>query len=757
MTAPAALKSSFDERYWDGVRRSYIPEKELTLPGTLRFHRERLADVDPITFEVVRYALINANLEHTRLIQRLSVSPIVMIARDMQTSILNEVGDLIVLGPNVQYFANAQALATKWVIENRGVSPGIQPGDIFLSNDPFIGTAHHQDTNLMMPLFVGEDLFCWIANTLHFADVGGTSPGSFCIAATDAWSDPPAFPGVKLVERDVIREDIEQLFLRQSRMRVNVQMDLRAAVTAAQTTGRRLQKIIERYGASTVKCVMERVYEGSRALLWERLAGIPDGRWSARGYVEAALPGDEGIYRYQMNLEKRGRQLIVDNRGTDPQTGAINCTFAPFSGAFLTSAIQALVPDLAGCFGGAYSAIEFAPVSGLLNCAEHPAAVSPSGAATSEVAINLSTTLVAKMLACGDSETRARMIGAPQPAFYAHIYAGLNGDGAPFVQPTSDNMIGSQGGTSTFDGIDAGGSFWLPGAIAENVEQMEESYPILCLFRRFQRGGHQGAGRHRGGLGTEICSTPWNAQHFQIELATNEGFARANGLCGGNPGGLGASRVIRGGAETDLSFSLSIEAAASDEAVLPPKTLGVALAPGDLVWWSCAATGGFGDPLLRDPQLCLQDADSGLFEPAALADIYGVALRDDSGKLQIDAEATKLLRRNLRSARLGKPAVAGDGFNKAIQQCGDSLGLSGGNWHCTSCGGELGPCDQPYKRLALRKDHPIDSFAPGFTSPHPQLAARMEFREFLCGHCGVRLDAEISLREDEPLDDVRLS
>lgn len=758
MNAPATINELESGKYWDGVRRSYIPRAELDLPQDLKLHRDTGAEVDPVTFEVVRYALINANLEHTRLIQRLAVSPIVMIARDMQTAILNEVGDLIVLGPNVQYFANSQALATKWVLENRSISPGIEEGDIFMSNDPFIGSAHHQDTNLMMPVFVDGALFCWITNTLHFADVGGTSPGSFCIAADDAWSDPPAFPAVKLVERDRIRADIEDLFLRQSRMRVNVQMDLRAAVAAAQTTARRMLQIIARYGAATVKNVMTRVFSASADLLRERLAQIPDGRWSARSYVEASVPGDRGIYRYQINLEKRGDRLYVDNRGTDRQTGAINCTFAPFSGAFMTSAIQALVPDLAGCFGGAYGCIEFKPVSGLLNCAEHPAAVSPSGAATSEVMVNLSTIVVAKMLATGDAAARSSMIGTPQPTFYSHLYAGLDASGAPFVQPTSDNMIGSQGGTAEFDGIDAGGAFWMPGAIAENVEQTEDSYPILCLFRRLQTGGHQGAGRHRGGLGTQICSTPWNAGHFQIEMATNEGFVRANGLAGGNPGGLGASRVIRGGLDWSASEPWAGIDANADEDVLPPKALGIVLAPGDLVVWTCAATGGFGDPLRRDPARCLAEAEAGLFDAAQLREIYGVVVSTEGGKLTLDSAATEALRQSMRSNRLGRsaaPTLSADDV-AGLVRTGDALGISATHWHCCGCGGELGPLDAGYKACTERRDHPIDSFAPGFESPHPDLAGRMEFREFLCGHCGTRIDTEIALKEDEPLDDVRV-
>lgn len=747
-------------RYWDGVARSYIPPARLDIAPGLKLHRGAPVDVDPVTFEVIRYALINANFEHCQLIQRLSVSPIVMIARDTQASILTEDGDLFCLGPNIQYFANSQSLATKWVLENRSASPGIRPGDMYLSNDPYVGTAHHQDTALMMPLFVGDELFCWVANTLHYSDVGGTSPGSFCINARDAWSDPPSFPGMRLVEEGRIRRDMEDIFVRQSRLRVNVLMDLRAAVTANQVTGRRIEDLIRRYGADRVKAVMRRVGDASEAIFAERLDHVPDGRWSARGYVEAALPGDEGIYRYQINLTKRDGHLYVDNLGTDPQAGAINLTFAAFSGAFLTSAVQAIAPDLAGAFGGAYRRIVFQPIAGLLNCAEHPAAVSPSGAVTSEVAINLSVHAINRMLACGDEEARARIIGAPQPAFYSQVYAGLDGQGHPFVQPTSDNMIGTQGGTALADGAEASGAFWMPGAIAENVEQVEDAYPILYLHRRFLGGADTGAGRHRGGLGIEVTVMPWGAQHFEIALATNESFARANGVLGGNPGGLGRTRIIT---QTDIAARFAageipgtIAELTGDEEPVAPKAHDIVLHEGSLVSWTGATTAGFGDPLLREPAACLRDVEQGLMPASEVERAYGVVIANTRASRTIDEAATQERRKALFVQRLGYQARPAADLPGGAVRAGDALYRDADHWLCGNCGHQHGPVTDNFKDSAVIRRSPVDRIGPGFASSLPAFAARMEFREFLCGACGVRFDTEIARTDDPVLHDLTI-
>jgi len=82
-----------------------------------------------VTFEVIRYSLMNTNLEHGQTIQRLAVSPS-RWSPGLQPSILTESGDLVFLGPYLQYFSNAQALTIKWILENRSENPGIEPGDM---------------------------------------------------------------------------------------------------------------------------------------------------------------------------------------------------------------------------------------------------------------------------------------------------------------------------------------------------------------------------------------------------------------------------------------------------------------------------------------------------------------------------------------------------------------------------------------------------------------------------------------------------
>lgn len=489
-----------DEVAWDGVARGYVPPARLQVHKGVRLHAGQPdTEVDPITYEVIRYTLLNANFEHSALIQRLCVSPITMLTRDFQASILTETGDLVFLGPNLQYFSNSHELTIKWILENRSANPGIRNGDMFLSNDPYVGAPHQPDAAVCAPVFLEGELFCWVANIMHHADVGGVMAGSFCVNARDMWDDPPAIPPIKLVEDGVIRADVEEMFMRQSRLPNNIRMDLRAAVAANRSTIDKIKTLVGRYGADVVKQVMRRTIDASEQTFIDLLAEIPDGRWSHRMYTEASTIGDRGIYRYQINIAKEGDRLIIDNEGTDPQTGAINAPYVAWAGATLAALTSIATADLAGAYGGVYRRVELRPVAGTLSTADFPAAVSIAGAYTTMLLISLAAAAVDKMLLCGSERARERIIGPSFPCFYSNIYVGQDVKDDFYVMPNTNGMMGAIAAMYGRDGIDNGGHFWIPEGVAFNVEQIEQQYPALYLFRRTLRAGADGAGRYRGG------------------------------------------------------------------------------------------------------------------------------------------------------------------------------------------------------------------------------------------------------------------
>lgn len=750
---------------WDGVTHSYIPGETLRIADSVRRHTTTADDVDPVTFEVIRYSLMNINLEHGQTLQRLCVSPVTMITRDFQPSILTQDADVVFLGPYLQYFSNSQSLTIKWILENRSEDPGISPGDMYVSNDPFVGSPHQPDAVVAAPVFVGDEIFCWTSNVLHHSDVGGSVMGSFCVDATDSFLDPPAFPPFKLVEGGKVRPDLEQMFLRQSRVPTNVHMDMRAAISANLVAVEKITTLVERYGPETVKAVMNRVLDAGETTVAERLAKIPDGTWSHRMYAEAAHTGDNATYVYQTTVRKEGEHLYVDNRGTDPQTGSINVTYSGFAGSFLAALTASLTADLAGAYGGVYRRVHFDPVPGTLSCADFPAAVSPAGMYTMETLISLASTVIGKMLACAEPDIAKLAIGPAHPAFYAMITGGATADGTPFIGTNANNMIGSLAASPAGDGVDFGGHFWIPEGTASNVEELELLWPMLYLYRRPLPGGADGAGRYRGGRGFLEASIPWNVPGLGAAVYIDESFPKVVGAFGANPGSVGHFR-LKHGSDVRKSFESGqipqdFDAIGGAEAQIAAKGPLLMVAD-DGVWeWTGANAPGFGDPLAREPQRVAVDVAVGSLPAEAAERVYGVVVAEGDA----DEQATAARRAELLAARLAAAtppaAVEVTPGGAELQLLGGELALvdhDGARQFVTVTGRALlGPATGNYKDGCAVLERPVHELAPEYATHQGRAGFTVRYREYLCPVTGRRIETEVLRQCDEPLRDVTLA
>lgn len=750
-------KASAPAIAWDGVARSYMPPPVLAIDPSLRLFDARGANVDPITFEVIRNALISANFEHGALLEKLCTSPVLLFGRDFQTSILSADGELACMGPNLQYFGNSAARTAQWTLERRSANPGIRPGDMFFSNDAYVGSPHQNDCVLLAPVFVGDELFAWVSNIIHHMDVGGAVPKQNS-GAREVWQEAPLFPSFRLVEDRIPREDLLAMFIRQSRLPLMIEADMRAAIAACEATRGKIEALVERYGAGTVGAVLAGALDAGERMFRTRLETIPDGRWSHRVYTEAAVPGDRNVYCYQINLNKRGGRLIVDNRGTDPQAGAISLTFGPFSGAVFSALTSQLAADLAGVNGGVYRCVDFDLEPGLLSSPNHPAPISYTGAAPVGACIYAAVIAVGKMISCSrDPEVRALALGPTIPHFYTN---GLEFDrpgGGLDLFSSLDGMFGSLGAMPGRDGIASGGHSWIPESIAPNIENYEHQSPLLFLYRRHLDASAEGAGRTRGGVGVEQAFIPYGIAHGRATSHMNESFPKSQGQWGGNPGSRSFFRIHRAtgivqrlarGEVPERSDEIGGEV--TPLAYKGPTEL---LGPDDVIEWASPTTAGWGDPLSRDVGRVASDAARGEILRDAATRVFGVVF-DARGEL--DPAATAALRRSMRAQRMGRDPLRDP--SPVDRPCdglvvGDALVRHAGRWACR-CGEDLGEGQANYKDNTICREAPVQQLAPEFVSDDPAMADLMVVRQWLCPGCGVRLDTELARVGDPVLHDV---
>ena len=590
--------------------------------------------------------------------------------------------------------------------------------------------------------------------------------GSFCVDAADMFTDPPAFPPFKLVSRGKVRRDLEEMFLRQSRVPTEVHMDLRAAISANRVAVRRIAALADRYGADAVKAVMNRVLDAGERTVAQRLSKIPDGRWTQRVYAEAARTGDTGIYTYQITVRKQGEHLYVDNAGTGPQAGSINVTYAGFSGAFLAALTASLTADLAGAYAGVYRRVHFEPVPGTLSCADFPAAVSPAGIYTMETLISLSGAVIGKMLACAEPEVAKLAIGPAHPVFYGFIAGGMHPTGEPFVATNADNMIGSLAASPTGDGIDFGGHFWIPEGTASNVEELELLWPMLFLYRRPLKAGADGAGRFRGGRGFVEAGIPWTVPGLAAAVYVDESFPKAVGPFGGNPGSAGRFRLKHG---TDVTARLAagevpqdFEAIGGAEAQVEAK--GPMLMMGaDAVWeWTGANAPGFGDPLARDPGQVEADIAAGALTAEAAERVYGVVPGDGATRTATEALRARRLAGRLADAIVPAVRPATVPADVALRVLAGELAVTErdgrpGEFVTVTGRAVLAPGSGNFKDGCAVRERLLRTVAPEFATREGRVGYLVRYREYLCPVTGLRVDSEIIAAGDDPLHDISMS
>ena len=745
---------------WDGVNNSYIPGPTLRLPAGLELHRDTAADLDAITYEVLRHALWNVNDEHGVTIQKVSGSPFASVAHDFNTVILTEDGEFVFFGPHIQYFSGTMDLPIKWTLENLAGEIGIDEGDMFLSNDPWIGSSHQSDVQITCPVFWQGRIFCWVANALHQYDIGGNTPGSFCADARDVFDEPVPIPPIKIVQGGTIRRDLERMYLRHSRQPQLVALDLRAQIAGNLVARNRIQGFIKRYGPATVKAAMRRLIEDGARAFRARLDEIPNGTWRAVTYLEAAAPYDRGIYPVHMAVTKHDDGLVFDNRGSHAQTGSLNASFSGWRAGILSVLNPLMCYDQLYAAGGALRYVRFEPERGTINCPSFPASVTNSQIGNL-IGGALANVVIGKMLLAAPSLREEVFAVCGDSVFPLSAIAGVDAAGQTFGTGFLDPMAGAIGAFPHRDGIDTGGVHWEPKSIMGNVEQIEQSFPILYLYRR-EVADSGGAGQFRGGNSAAFAIVPHGVQQlFHAPSAAGCAVPTSAGLAGGYPARTNCFRMIRDSqvwarfAQGELPTAL--HALGGHEIPIHAKERGLVQQHDDVWEVAWCAGGGYGDPHLRDPQRVRDDVAEGRVSMAWALQAYGVCFQPDQAVLQVDDDATRQLRaRALREVVPNtddKSAARVRALSAGLELVGDG---ARGVFRCARCHHALGAADANYKLSSQLEQSAITAANPHIQDATLRTDAPLILRRYHCPGCGLTLETEIALADQPPLWDIAL-
>lgn len=696
--------------------------------------------LDAVTFEVLRHRLEAFNEEAAISVMRIAGSQIVTESFDLNSALMNAEGDVILTGTYVLVHSPALNGVVEHVLSHLSENPGIGPGDMFITNDPYVTGRHQLDTAVVAPIFDGELLVAWCGTVVHQSDVGGPVAGSYSPGARSIYEEAIPMAPCRIVEGGHLRRDIEHEYLIRSRTRELNQLDLLGQIAANRLHSERILSLCAEYGADTFTAALQRLVDGTEALLRARLRELPDGRWRHAGYIEHDGVEDR-VYPVRLTMTKSGDHLDLDfTESADQAPALINAPLGTLR-AFGLVALMALlgydgVPWVPAAFE---RVVTFRTRPGSVVHATWPAGVAMSGTAAGQEIRTALNVCIARMLDASEAHSR-RILAPGMTSAPGQTINGLNAAGTAFSTTLLDAQLGGGGARYDRDGADTAGLLHVPGGACANVEVNEANHPMLYLWRR-ERPDSGGPGLRRGGVGGEHAWQPHRARGpiGTVLFAHGVDHRSSAGVLGGEFGMPNSYLFLRGQAGRVLEPQ-DIDAAGGRE--LPPPKMVATLAPADVFSSGCAGGGGLGDPLLRDPQDVLRDIEEGLVTATGAAADYGVAVRPESGGWVVDGAATTDLRRQRRRLRLGAdPARTPLPDGAPGRRLGSGLVLfESGTVGCAHCGHELGPAaDNVKTHLAVEE-----------TAAHDH-SDRFVTRRYHCTGCATQLDVEVALAGEPPL------
>ena len=539
---------------------------------------------DPIALEIMWSRLINVVDEMWLTVCRTAFSLVISEAQDFACEILSPVGETLAHSPRAMPVFNLTLPRAVKALLERYPATTLKPGDVLITNDPWLCAGHLFDIAIVTPVFMGGRVVGVLGTVGHVSDIGGTKDA---LKAREIYEEGLQIPPMKICDAGNFNETLISLLQRNVRNGEQVLGDLHSFIAANAMGGERLIGFMREYGMEDLNALAEVVQSRSEKAMRDAIRKIPDGKY--RSEISSNPMGTP--MSFPVCLTVAGDTIEIDFAGAPPQLaqGGLNCTLN-YTAAHATYPLKCmLTPGVRGNAGCYKPFTVKAPEGSILNCS-YPASVAIRTRTGWYIAPN-----IFKALAHAVPDQVQSFTGLPVAA---NVY-GQDATGATY----SDLLFtgGGQGGCSHADG--RSGLLWPTSAANTSIELIESRAPILVQEKAFVPDSG-GAGEYRGGLAQRIRLRKRVDDGLPMLVSVYpEGVGQApDGLFGGKPG-LSAHGVVRnraGAVEHDCGTGELVTLHSAHQSVE------IVLAGGS----------GFGDPAKRSEAAKAHDLRMGWVTPA---------------------------------------------------------------------------------------------------------------------------------------------
>ncbi len=535
---------------------------------------------DPVSLEIMWSRLVNITEEMWTTTLRTAVSTIIASANDFGCEVLDSQGRSVAHAyRSMPVFNMTMPNVTKEILKKYPVS-SMQPGDVFLTNDPWMCAGHLPDIAVVTPAFYQGKVVAFAGNIANTSDIGGSLDAK---NVRDSYEEGIFFPICKLYHQGEPNELVFDMFRWNVRAPDMVLTDLEAQVAANASGCERVVAFLEEYALPDLEDLSAAIRGRSQEAMRAAIAEMADGEYTNEVFTD----GMGAPLKIAVKLKVEGDAISVDYAGSSPQIdhGGINCTMIYSLGHTLYTLACLLTPEVPvneGCFEPIRVT---APEGSIINCT-FPASVGSrvnTGWYIHGAIFQALSAVLPDRIQAGNglmSILQTYGVEADGKVFNTHFFCG-----------------GGRGATSGGDGT--GHNMFPSSASNVPIEVFELNSPVLINAKEFVQNS-AGPGKFRGSSGERVSMSrlAGHPHPLHIYLHPHRLSFAAEGAFGGKPG-------------TKTVVALNGETVSDADS---PMELGYVTLDHDtdVLTVEFPSGGGMFDPLDRDQEQAAADRQNGI-------------------------------------------------------------------------------------------------------------------------------------------------
>lgn len=588
--------------------------------------------IDPITLEVLTQGLISVVREMRATVMRTAKSVAIYEAKDFSCGLFAPDSQVVAQSEDI----GSHVVPMPWTVQAAmaKLGDGLEPGDVILVNDPYVGGTHLNDVTIISPVFLGDRLIFFPAVREHWPDVGGMVPGSMSGNATEIYQEGIRIPPIKIMERGRMNDAALDILMANMRVPEERIGDFHAGIAACHVAETRIRELCDRYGVDQLLEAVRIDLDRAETRMRSCISDLPDGTYCYEDYLETFPHGEFEPLLLPLALTIAGDRMKADFTGASRQVPVpVNSTLA-VSAASVFIAVKSIFDPEAPLNQGSFRPIDVVAPEGTIVNVTRPAPAGSHGEIRKRV--------IATMVGALSQVAPDKVAGDLCRSSFHNLLGGFDTrSGREWVHYEWSG--GGNGGFDEADGPSAMAPFdWGDLVTVQPSEVIESRFPLLVEYSELDTDSG-GPGRSRGGLAMRrrIRLTAPDARY---SLLSDGAIVPAFGVLGGLSGKPLSSWIETSGDEVQ-DFST------------PGKVGGHLVEEGERVVLRSAGGGGYGDPFDRPPERVAEDFRLGYISDTSLRINYGVVLDE---AFNVEAEATQKLRADLRADRLTITTTAQD-------------------------------------------------------------------------------------------------